>query len=393
MFEVLSKASEKGLNQDQVFSRVPDAPPVFRRAWSPSDDSRLLHDATTSLSALDHSHPSRNVSSSCASPRLGAAAPAEHPLSSPLSWRSVRLFSSPSSQRRRGATPPPARALLPLLPQLSRALLSHLTVLSFSSPPARLVALLLAAGFGPLPAALGLATHLLVDLAAAEWWPVAPRLSASDDEVTAYIDAATATTTTTTPHHHTAVGPPDSRRTRAALAYLAWHATWLTAAAGCYVGLRRGGGGGDSRDQGEGEGSRAAVHADSLAGLGALVVGAVVARLGTLGFRGEVQDGLQNEGFAGQKRPDERAARHQLFHGLRIEPTASKQEIERDSPGPLDAAETSTLTGLDALSFVLTIIFYRPDQFIWPLLVTLVSTYTACVLYAVYLVPKHRGIL
>jgi len=67
-----------------------------------------------------------------------------------------------------------------------------------------------------------------------------------------------------------------------------------------------------------------------------------------------------------------------------------QDEVEEDSRGAFSTAETSAQNLFEMLSYVSTIVWYRPEQFQWPMFITLGSVYAGCLTYAIY-VDKMKG--
>ncbi|KAI3400391.1 hypothetical protein diail_3408 [Diaporthe ilicicola] len=67
-----------------------------------------------------------------------------------------------------------------------------------------------------------------------------------------------------------------------------------------------------------------------------------------------------------------------------------QDEVEDDHRGTFSAVEASFQTLFEILSYVTTIIFSRPDQFQWPVVISVGAVYTAGGLYA-YFLRKRRG--
>lgn len=66
------------------------------------------------------------------------------------------------------------------------------------------------------------------------------------------------------------------------------------------------------------------------------------------------------------------------------------QEVEDDHRGTFSAVEASFQNLFEMLSYVTTIVFSRPDQFQYPVIISVVAVYTAGGLYA-YFLRKRRG--
>lgn len=67
-----------------------------------------------------------------------------------------------------------------------------------------------------------------------------------------------------------------------------------------------------------------------------------------------------------------------------------QDEVEDDHRGTFSAVEASFQNLFEILSYVTTIIFSRPDQFQWPVVISVGAVYTAGGLYA-YFLRKRRG--
>ncbi|PNY26977.1 Solute carrier family 40 member 1, partial [Tolypocladium capitatum] len=66
------------------------------------------------------------------------------------------------------------------------------------------------------------------------------------------------------------------------------------------------------------------------------------------------------------------------------------QEVEADYRGTFSAVEAAFQNLFELLSFVTTIIFSRPDQFRWPVIISVVAVYIAGGLYTLF-VRRRRG--
>lgn len=60
------------------------------------------------------------------------------------------------------------------------------------------------------------------------------------------------------------------------------------------------------------------------------------------------------------------------------------QDVKPDNRGSFSMAEASIQNIFELLSYLSTIFFSRPDQFLWPMLITMGSVYLACLVYAIY---------
>ena len=67
-----------------------------------------------------------------------------------------------------------------------------------------------------------------------------------------------------------------------------------------------------------------------------------------------------------------------------------KQEVESDSRGAFSTVEASAQNFFELFSYASTIIFSRPDQFQWPVLISASAVVAAGGLYTAY-VRKRRG--
>lgn len=67
-----------------------------------------------------------------------------------------------------------------------------------------------------------------------------------------------------------------------------------------------------------------------------------------------------------------------------------KQEVEPDYRGTFSTVEATFQNVFELLSYVSTIIFSRPDQFQWPMVISVAAVYSAGGLYSLF-VRKRRG--
>jgi iron-regulated transporter 1 len=67
-----------------------------------------------------------------------------------------------------------------------------------------------------------------------------------------------------------------------------------------------------------------------------------------------------------------------------------EQEVEFDHRGSFSMVEASFQNLFELLSYVSTIVFSRPDQFHWPVVISVVAVYASGGLYTYY-VRKTRG--
>jgi iron-regulated transporter 1 len=67
-----------------------------------------------------------------------------------------------------------------------------------------------------------------------------------------------------------------------------------------------------------------------------------------------------------------------------------QEEVDGNSRGAFSTVEASFQNLFELLSYVSTIVFSRPDQFRWPVVISVVVVYTAGCLYAVF-VRRRRG--
>ena len=67
-----------------------------------------------------------------------------------------------------------------------------------------------------------------------------------------------------------------------------------------------------------------------------------------------------------------------------------KQCVEPKSRGSFSSVEAAWQNAFEIGSYILTIVFSRPDQFAWPALISVVAVGLAGVLYAVF-VRMQRG--
>ncbi|CAM1511894.1 Fc.00g094070.m01.CDS01 [Cosmosporella sp. VM-42] len=112
---------------------------------------------------------------------------------------------------------------------------------------------------------------------------------------------------------------------------IAWQTLWLTLGVACFLINGRSG---------------------TLALLG-LIGGVVLSRIGLWGFDLAIQSIIQDE-------------------------------VESSNRGAFSTAEASTQNLFELLSYLSTIIFARPSEFHWPILMTMVSAYAACATYTRY---------
>jgi iron-regulated transporter 1 len=70
--------------------------------------------------------------------------------------------------------------------------------------------------------------------------------------------------------------------------------------------------------------------------------------------------------------------------------SCTAQEVEAELRGTFSTAEASFQNLFEMLSYVATIIFSRPDQFQWPVIISVVAVYAAGGLYASF-VRQRRG--
>lgn len=66
------------------------------------------------------------------------------------------------------------------------------------------------------------------------------------------------------------------------------------------------------------------------------------------------------------------------------------QEVEDDQRGTFSSVEASFQNLFEMLSYATTIVFSRPDQFQYPVIISVAAVYTAGGLYA-YFLRKRRG--
>lgn len=66
------------------------------------------------------------------------------------------------------------------------------------------------------------------------------------------------------------------------------------------------------------------------------------------------------------------------------------QEVDDDHRGAFSTIEASAQNLFELLAYVTTIIFPRPDQFQWPMLISVAAVYVAGGLYS-WLVRQRRG--
>ncbi|EFX03779.1 abhydrolase domain containing protein 12 [Grosmannia clavigera kw1407] len=67
-----------------------------------------------------------------------------------------------------------------------------------------------------------------------------------------------------------------------------------------------------------------------------------------------------------------------------------QEEVDVDHRGSFSTAEAAFQNLFEVLSYVITMVFPRPDKFHWPVLVSIVAVYTAAALYATF-VRQRRG--
>ncbi len=67
-----------------------------------------------------------------------------------------------------------------------------------------------------------------------------------------------------------------------------------------------------------------------------------------------------------------------------------RQEVEVDHRGTFSTAEAAFQNLFEILSYTTTVIFSRPDQFQWPVIISVIAVYLAGGLYTSF-VRKRRG--
>lgn len=65
-----------------------------------------------------------------------------------------------------------------------------------------------------------------------------------------------------------------------------------------------------------------------------------------------------------------------------------QDEVEEESRGAFSTAEASSQNLFEMLSYVSTIVYYKPEEFQWPMFITLGSMYAGWATYAIYV---YRG--
>ncbi|CAI4214107.1 unnamed protein product [Parascedosporium putredinis] len=65
-----------------------------------------------------------------------------------------------------------------------------------------------------------------------------------------------------------------------------------------------------------------------------------------------------------------------------------QDEVEEESRGAFSTAEASSQNLFEMLSYVSTIVYYKPEEFQWPMFITLASMYAGWATYAIYV---YRG--
>lgn len=64
--------------------------------------------------------------------------------------------------------------------------------------------------------------------------------------------------------------------------------------------------------------------------------------------------------------------------------------MESDDRGAFSTTEASVQNVFEMLSYISTMIFARPDEFQWPVFMTMVSGYLACVVYFIFM-GRQKG--
>ncbi|KAJ4251404.1 hypothetical protein NW762_011386 [Fusarium torreyae] len=70
-----------------------------------------------------------------------------------------------------------------------------------------------------------------------------------------------------------------------------------------------------------------------------------------------------------------------------------QEDVEAESRGAFSSVEAAWQNGFELLSYASTILFYRPDQFKWPSLLSVVAVTSAAGAYTIYVYRRRRHLL
>lgn len=140
---------------------------------------------------------------------------------------------------------------------------------------------------------------------------------------------------------------------------ITWQAAWLTFGVACF--LLNG--------------------QTNMLALTGLIGGVVLSRIGLWGFDLAVQIIIQDVSSRTTRKS------HPLSRSLILD----TQKVESSNRGSFSTAESSVHNIFELLSYTSTIIFARPDEFQWPVMMTMISMYLGCATYALYMVKTRGG--